>query len=179
LSLGSATLAFQFGFGVCQVFQTTAFVAEETIYDEYVDEFRRLIGLGRQLLKSKDLYETDEARRLYHIHVSLPLYIIACRSRDPLIRREALAIMEVCRNRDGVWSVGNMIQSVQYIMEIEEAAMDVNGWIPEAQRVRSHTATWMTHQDGLHFEVMQGPPYGEWVCRKAILNDSRYEPHIS
>lgn len=169
-------LAFRFGLGICRMFQITGFEAEETVYDEHTDEFRRLVRLARRALDSLAVFDKDAPKRLNLIHISLPLSYMACRCRDPVVRRAVLAVLEDCRDRGEVWSIDNAIQGLRYTMELEESCADRNGYIPEAKRVRSHTANWMMHRDGFHVEVMQGPAHGEWVCQKAVLNDPEYMP---
>lgn len=65
----------------------------------------------------------------------VPLFLTACRCRDPVLRRRAIAILLNCRRREGVWdSFGAGMVSLQCV-KIEEgidATVDLgpDNWLP-------------------------------------------------
>ncbi|KAF1959560.1 hypothetical protein CC80DRAFT_590776 [Byssothecium circinans] len=65
----------------------------------------------------------------------VPLFVTACRCRDPIIRRRAVALLLNCRRREGVWdSYGAGLVALQYV-KLEEGmdqAVDLGrmNWLP-------------------------------------------------
>lgn len=64
----------------------------------------------------------------------VPLFFTACRCRDPIIRRRAIALLLNCRRREGIWdSLGAGLVAAEWLkMEecIELAEMPPDNWIP-------------------------------------------------
>lgn len=50
-----------------------------------------------------------------------PLYLVAARCRDPVIRRRAIYLLSTCNRREGVWDSRLSSQVARYILEVEEA----------------------------------------------------------
>ncbi|KAF2274122.1 uncharacterized protein EI97DRAFT_382041, partial [Westerdykella ornata] len=65
----------------------------------------------------------------------VPLFVTACRCRDPIIRRRAISLLLTCRRREGVWdSYGAGMVALQ-VVKLEEGIgemveLDEGGWLP-------------------------------------------------
>ncbi|KAH7139380.1 hypothetical protein B0J11DRAFT_516671 [Dendryphion nanum] len=71
----------------------------------------------------------------------VPLFLTACRCRDPIIRRRALALLLNCRRREGVWdSYGAGMVALQCIKLEENIAERVelgpDNWLPTSPKVQ-------------------------------------------
>ncbi|KAF9740144.1 hypothetical protein PMIN06_003765 [Paraphaeosphaeria minitans] len=71
----------------------------------------------------------------------VPLFVTACRCRDPILRRRAVAILMNCRRREGVWdSFGAAMVAINCI-KLEEGmdlAVDLgaDNWLPLTSKCR-------------------------------------------
>jgi hypothetical protein len=65
----------------------------------------------------------------------VPLFVTACRCRDPVLRRRAIALLLNCRRREGVWdSYGAGMVALQ-VVKLEEGINEIvdlgeNNWLP-------------------------------------------------
>lgn len=68
--------------------------------------------------------------------VSVPIYWVALKCRDRVIRRQAIALQEKIRyHREGVWNSEVVTKVCKWVMEIEEDGVTTE-IIPESSRVR-------------------------------------------
>lgn len=66
----------------------------------------------------------------------MPLYIAALKCRDPVVRREAIALLLGRSWREGVWDSILAGKISQWMMEIEVECIRADGFVPEWSRVR-------------------------------------------
>ncbi|PVH82471.1 hypothetical protein DL98DRAFT_456481 [Cadophora sp. DSE1049] len=106
---------------------------DQTEYDDLTAEFERVTVLAASLLKVPASEEA--AQRPYcsfDMTVIPSLYNAACRCRDPIVRRKAIALLSNSARREGMWDSDVSAAISQRIMEIEEAGL---GMISSAQSV--------------------------------------------
>jgi hypothetical protein len=95
----------------------------EMVFDEYLPQFARIVALGRYVAESKK--DTLTFGKILHhpkfdSAMILPLYLVASRCRDPMLRRQALDVLAVGPRQEGVWN-GRILMSVaEKIIETEE-----------------------------------------------------------
>ncbi|KAF2735009.1 hypothetical protein EJ04DRAFT_512011 [Polyplosphaeria fusca] len=71
----------------------------------------------------------------------VPLFLTACRCRDPMLRRRAIAMLLNCRRREGVWdSFGAGMVALQCV-KLEEGISDVvdlgpENWLPLSNKCK-------------------------------------------
>ncbi|KAF1978557.1 hypothetical protein BU23DRAFT_227505 [Bimuria novae-zelandiae CBS 107.79] len=75
----------------------------------------------------------------------VPLFVTACRCRDPVLRRRAITILMNCRRREGVWdSVGAAMVALQCI-KLEEGMdpgieLGADHWLPITTKCRDSSS---------------------------------------
>jgi hypothetical protein len=106
----------------------------QTIYDNYIEEFRETVFLARTVLA----HESSNTAFNFDLSFVAQLYIVGARCRDRLIRRNAIELLLSKPRREGVWDsilAGHMARAV---MEVEEEGMAKDSHLrpPEENRVR-------------------------------------------
>jgi len=69
------------------------------IYDEYLKDFEYIISEFRDLLENSQI----QSSALFENDLGLipPLYLVALRCRDPLLRREAIGLLRLMHRHEG------------------------------------------------------------------------------
>ncbi|KAH7412958.1 hypothetical protein BKA64DRAFT_637638 [Cadophora sp. MPI-SDFR-AT-0126] len=90
-------------------------------YDDLTADFERVTVLAASLLKAPT--SSQAAQRPYcsfDMTVIPSLYNVACRCRDPIVRRKAIALLSNSARREGIWDSDVSAAIAQRVMEIEE-----------------------------------------------------------
>ncbi|KAH7380062.1 hypothetical protein BKA66DRAFT_420173 [Pyrenochaeta sp. MPI-SDFR-AT-0127] len=116
----------------------------EMTWDGFVGSFRTLVDLA-EILPTSGPNPSPSSRSSsspaplsfspsFELSPIVPLFFTACRCRDPIIRRRAIALLLNCRRREGIWdSLGAGLVAAEWLkMEecIELAEMPPDNWIP-------------------------------------------------
>ncbi|KAJ9610260.1 hypothetical protein H2200_005037 [Cladophialophora chaetospira] len=75
----------------------TQFYLDESRYDKYTDTFAEIVHLSREILYLEFILLGDRALEpiiTFEDMIIQPLFLTACRCRDPIIRRTALNVLE-------------------------------------------------------------------------------------
>lgn len=113
-------------------------IVNETAWDKFTGYFTKIIELASLIVKP---CSRDEITRLHEPEFSLdttivsPLYVVAHRCRDPVIRRKAVTILYASPRQEGVWDSFLTARAVERLINIEEeglgpvaCAQDVPDW---------------------------------------------------
>jgi hypothetical protein len=99
-------------------------VSSEMVYDQHVDSFRTLLEEC-----SAAAIPPVAAAVSFHFGFSLglipPLFLIATRCRDPVVRKEALAVLRSTHRSEGCWDSCSAALIAEYVVEIEERGLTV------------------------------------------------------
>ncbi len=129
----------------------------ETRFDGQLEHFRSIVSLSQRFLDEMDAeagagdsLELDVAYGAFeHDHAIIPsLFLTACRCRDPVIRREAIAIMRRRRWREDIWDSAISAHIAEYLMLLEETGLgDVKSChdIPDFSRLYLVGATFFAY----------------------------------
>ena len=101
------------------VMLATSLDYEETAYDSFEFIFADLLGPISSLVAT----EIKIGKRLNfmaNVPIDQPLYMIATKCREPLIRREALTLLKQVKTRHGLWDALVMGKVARRLIEIEE-----------------------------------------------------------
>ncbi|KAF1975017.1 hypothetical protein BU23DRAFT_530781 [Bimuria novae-zelandiae CBS 107.79] len=105
----------------------------------------------------------------FEISVIPPLHFVATRCRDPLIRREALAILQTNPPREGLWDVDTHIAIARRVIEIEESRLDpATGWPAQSARL------WCSVHDGKGYsdgKILVTFAFAEWAATRVPGED--------
>jgi hypothetical protein len=127
-------------YGMC-VFIATAIVTEQTIFDQFLDDFQAVVKHSRIALDTKadtTAPPSPAANFTFEIHIILILYLTACRCRCPTTRREAIALLERNPPREGLWDAHQHCVVAKRVLELEESEVDpATGWPVERARIWS------------------------------------------
>ena len=115
----------------------TAIARTECYWDQFFPEFRAIISLAKTLFRilPRDPFLAEKGEFSLDITIVPPLYIVCKLCRDGNLRREAIALMNLCPRREGVWDSGMVAKVSTFLMEVEEEGM-IDGYIPEYARAR-------------------------------------------
>ena len=106
-------------------------------YNAFHAAFEQVVSLAECLQTTTPSYPAKQSPFTFEVGVIPPLFMVASKCRDPVIRRRATAILRKA-GREGVWSGPIAAVVADKIMEIEEAKM-VDGKIPETALVHRTT----------------------------------------
>lgn len=151
----------------------TCLIKEESIYDRYTDQFRRLVALCRRTSRAHAEHRAAEGLTLHFgIGSIFCLYFVATRCRDHGIRWEAISLLRQSRGKNGIWDNLRAAAAAQWIVRLEEEHADEKGSIPERWRVRMSSLKLMLIGTRVDVECVQGPEngiHGMAVVRREYL----------
>ena len=104
-------------------------------FDSFLAHYKKVVAKCRVLLASLGP-ALGSTRFTIDFQCLMALYVVARKCRDPVVRRDAIALLLSKSWREGVWDSVLAGKIGQWIMEIEEEGMDENGFVPEWSRVR-------------------------------------------
>ena len=115
----------------------TAIARTECYWDQFLPEFRAIVSLAQTLFRILARNPTLSQKGGFSLDIGIvpPLYIVCKFCRDSKLRREAIALIDLCPRREGVWDSGMVTKVSTFLMEVEEEGM-VDGYIPEYARAR-------------------------------------------
>ncbi|KAL4733184.1 hypothetical protein BDV11DRAFT_200538 [Aspergillus similis] len=123
---------------VARIMASTCLYAEETIYDQFLAQFRRIIALAKACTEH---YETRSTSRPSSIGVPVsmgviyPLYFVATKCRDSPVRQEAIEVLSSIPYPDGFWE-GRIFEVIaQRAKVVEEFGLEADQLVPEFKRI--------------------------------------------
>lgn len=121
----------------------------DTVYDALTTEFREIVDLGKLFVKHEKLERgSQRATFTFDDPFISAIYNVILKCRDPILRREAIALLESHHRRDGVMDSAMMAKIGRLQMNIEEDGSEGN-YIPEHARIRGiKTTTDMVRRTG-------------------------------
>ncbi|KAL4756676.1 Zn(II)2Cys6 transcription factor domain-containing protein [Aspergillus foveolatus] len=123
---------------VACIMASTCLYAEETLYDQFLAQFRRIIDLAKACTEH---FETAFCTRSSSIGVPVsmgviyPLYFVATKCRDSRVRQEAIEVLSSIPYPDGVWE-GRILEVIaQRAKVVEELGLNADQLVPEFKRI--------------------------------------------
>lgn len=107
----------------------------EMEYDNFLPHFQQCVALAAEIAAANQATLTPE------IGIVPMLYIIGVKCRNPVVRREALRILQRQPIREAVWDSMFAAKVIERVIEIEEAGM-VQGMEPIPMWQRVEALTW-------------------------------------
>ncbi|RLL98839.1 hypothetical protein CFD26_107224 [Aspergillus turcosus] len=150
---------------IALVTASTSLYAEETLYDQFLYAFKRILLLARS---SNACHESAAATSLVGVPMKMgviyPLYFVATRCRDSAVRQEAIDLLSSAPYPDVVWEAPVLASVARRAKEIEELGLDCNQPIPEFRRL--HSLGWAidyeSRQVRVEFHRRSNGMDGEW-----------------
>ena len=113
----------------------------EMVFDQQIEHFKAILDLIRELLGliTTPEFELPPATEptAFNLCIIPSLPILACRSRPPFIRREAMALLRSAHWREDIWDSFDASCAAEQIMLSEENGRDVKkcGDVHESDRL--------------------------------------------
>ena len=136
---------------------TAIFIPHETAYDNYINEFQRIVNCAATALSHEEQAKSDLTPVSPAVGIIMPLCFTAARCRHPAIRRTAIALLQIA-GVEGPWHGRTEAAIATKIMQVEErrqgAGSDLDpsfsrqpSEIPERDRVCHHTVLDETYDE--------------------------------
>ncbi|KAL5358590.1 putative C6 finger domain protein [Aspergillus floccosus] len=117
---------------------STSIYAEQMAYDQFLHAFTRILILARS---SSAAQMSAAATALVGVPIEMgvvyPLYFVATKCRDRVVRQEAIDLLSSAPYPDVVWEAPILAVVSQRAKEIEENGLDESQPIPESKRIHS------------------------------------------
>ncbi|KAK4540554.1 hypothetical protein LTR36_009084 [Oleoguttula mirabilis] len=111
---------------------------QELLWDSFTADFQRMLHLSNTLIEVAQ-YPDDSRFPSFSLNMGVlaPLYFLALKCREPLIRHKALDLLSTCSHQEGVWDGPTLAPSANAIVQLEEQNLrvDVASDVPEVNRL--------------------------------------------
>lgn len=106
----------------------------ECDWDRFIPDFQRMIAQAKQVFDEDFL--RDWHGFAFDGGVIKPLWMVACYCREPVTRRDAIALMRKVAAKELFWDALLHASACEVQMLSEEEGMDEDGFIPESERFK-------------------------------------------
>jgi hypothetical protein len=137
----------------------------DTVYDALAAKFQEIVDLAKLFIEHEKVdNDSQRASFTFDDPFILSVYFPILKCRDPVIRRQAIALLESRVRRDGVMDSALMAGIGMVQMNIEEDAAE-RKYIPEHARIRGIKTTYdMVKRTGcMKYLNMASPTNREFV----------------
>ena len=101
-------------------------VSGEMMWDRFLSRFEHIIDLASFVVNpTNGDYKTQRQRREFSLDLNIvaPMYAVAHRCRDPVIRRKAVAILYAAPRQEGIWDGVLTARVAEKVISIEEGGL--------------------------------------------------------
>ncbi|KAL4984491.1 hypothetical protein BDW68DRAFT_190459 [Aspergillus falconensis] len=152
---------------IARITASTCLYAEETLYDQFLAQFRRIITLAKACAEHCEpgfSYRSSSICVPVSMSVIYPLYFVATKCRDSRVRQEAIELLSSTPYPDCVWE-GRILEIVaRRAKDVEELGLDAGQLIPEFKRI--HVLGLAIHHESrrvcVEFRRRSNGMDGEW-----------------
>ena len=98
----------------------------EMIWDNFTEEFKHILELASLIIQSCDMDPESHKQQpqfSQDMAIVAPLYAIAHRCRDPVVRRKAISLLYASPRQEGVWNSILAARVAEKVMGIEEEGL--------------------------------------------------------
>ena len=126
---------------ICAIFLEVGvsdYFVNETVWDRFTARFQRIVELASSVVEitaNGQVAQTQGSKFSLDMNTVAPLYAVAHRCRDPVIRRKAVSLLYATPRQEGVWDSYLAASAVERLILIEEeglsavaCAQDVPDW---------------------------------------------------
>lgn len=156
---------------VFEIIVSTSISKEELIFDNFTEQFQRIIVFSRYILEKDQQIRGGDGLRVQQrgMGLTISLFYTATRCRNFSVRREAIAILRKWPCKDGIWDSLQAAKVAEWIVSTEEKRYDGDIFIPEECRVRMDSLKITVQNSGITVECIQGLVDGFFELRKINL----------
>ncbi|KFY74229.1 hypothetical protein V499_05727 [Pseudogymnoascus sp. VKM F-103] len=99
----------------------TGLYGQETLHDEHHGLYEHVVALGKILFDQQRVAGLTEGYIFcFEPGVIFPLFFVAMKCRHPLIRRQAIALLETANHQEGTWESVGAAKVAEFVMGVEE-----------------------------------------------------------
>ncbi|RAK97307.1 uncharacterized protein BO80DRAFT_496376 [Aspergillus ibericus CBS 121593] len=107
------------------IWMNTCLSQNQTAFDSYTPAFAEIIHCVTQVIEldaAVDYKSTKRAPDIFTLETGIItcLYYVATGRREPTIRREAIRLLGLCTNQEGLWEKRVVMKTAQLVMDLEE-----------------------------------------------------------
>lgn len=117
-----------------EVMLLASFFGDEFSLDNFTPTFRSVCTLAQ--IVALDPFFSLPHLFTFDVLLVNPIRLIAKWCREPLVRRDSIALLRKLALREGMWDALVMASISEYVMEMEEECMDETGNIEKSMRAR-------------------------------------------
>ena len=120
---GVAMLKIQQEIGFLSLQLGRTYFDDQTLWDQFLPLFNQIVSLAAEIL---DFGSKSRRYPTFSLDMGVvgPLYEVASRCRDPVIRRKAISLMKSRCMQEGVWNSILTAKVAERLVEIEEDGLD-------------------------------------------------------
>lgn len=125
----------------CKIYlelSTVNVMTDETAWDRFTPDHEHIVELASLIVKSnasEHISQKQGPEFCLDVNIVPPLYGVAHRCRDPVVRRKAISVLYAAPRQEGVWDSVLTARVAEKVMDIEEeglgnvtCAADVPDW---------------------------------------------------
>ena len=105
-------------------------------WDGHLQQFQQIIALARRVVDFAIKLDTSNHCRKFSMHTSMvaTLYFVVFACRDPLVRREAVALLHQSPQEEGLWPSTVTAQVCRKLIDVEEEGLGDVRWCEDVPR---------------------------------------------
>ena len=92
-------------------------------WDHFLPLFDRIISLASLIVDSSCIFHESNSRFCLDSNIVAPLYAVAHRCRDPLIRRKAVSLLQSSPRQEGIWDSVLATKAAEIVIAVEEEGL--------------------------------------------------------
>ena len=142
--------------------RTSSMLNDDMIWDLHPQEGEDIVQFAEALLALDDTMREPQGQRKveYSLDMSMvgPVYAVAHKYRDPILRRRAIAILKNANRQEGIWDSAIAAKVAERIVAVEEGAVGtVNSFrdVPEWARIHGLEVKFDKQERKGHFSYMR------------------------
>ncbi|KFY31702.1 hypothetical protein V493_00882 [Pseudogymnoascus sp. VKM F-4281 (FW-2241)] len=110
------------------IMMATGLYGQETLHDEHHGLYEHIVALGKALFIQQKLGEpADGYIFCFETGIIFPLFFVAIKCRHPLIRRQAITLLETANHQEGSWDSFGAAKVAEFVMGVEETNLPHGG----------------------------------------------------
>ena len=122
---------------ISTIFLQMSVVHSELAWDGFFPHFQEILDRSRQVLeRDQQKRHGQQPQFSFELAIVAPIHLTAMKCREPLIRRQAISLLQSYPRREGCWDSLLLAKVDTWIMQVEEEGIDGLGFIPESSRWR-------------------------------------------
>lgn len=110
-------------FLISSIWAVTALYVEESLYDQHFEQFKVIVENSQSILRTRCSDTAEQSEFRFELGLIPALYVVAIKCRDPDLRRQALSLLTLTPNREGMWHSAESASVAERVIELEEIVM--------------------------------------------------------